>query len=113
METHPPTIWTQAKEVAKFLSVDTYDGIQFGTKRKRTEPIGQASRGHLVTWNRSDHARYAVEEVSPFKALALGKDAHWEQNSHLLYYTATFGMRMKTIIQRTSRRNPVRTPMCP
>ena len=59
----PPAVWTLARTIASTtLRLPTYDGIQFGTMLKRTQPLQHATGGLLITWSRDHRADYVITQ---------------------------------------------------
>lgn len=85
----PPVIWKLALAVANdVLSLDHFDGIQFGTQLKRTKAVALSLFGRLVVWNRNDYKNYSVTEVNPINAIHLDRQqTQWTNISFLMYFT--------------------------
>ncbi len=88
LERNPPYIYRLARDVASaLLSWSGFDGIQFGTQTKRTTVVIGASRGILVTWNRTDRSQYNIQDVKPTSTISLDFDhLHWKHRSYIMYY---------------------------
>ncbi len=86
LENNPPAFWTLAQSVAKALQITAYDGIQSATQLKRTKPVRSVQHGKLVSWNRADHSRYQILDVTPSRSVNLCRElVHWDYISFIMF----------------------------
>ena len=86
LDSNPPPVWTQLKMVAKILKISRYDGVQFGTKCKRTEVVPSSVTGRLLVWHHQHRASYVVVQVQPYKQHLINHYVTWSEASFVLYY---------------------------
>ncbi len=76
-----------AKLVASnVLALNGFDGIQFGTRCKKTQIMPSAAWGKLLVWHSSQRTSYVIKDVSPTRTITLAAFATWQDGSFLLYY---------------------------
>ena len=87
VETNPPKTFQLPKLVAaSVFNFTDFDGIQYGTRCKRTQAMPSASWGKLVVWHSSQRASYVVKDVSPATSITLASHTPWQDSSFLMYF---------------------------
>ena len=77
-------IWSLSQDVCtKVVGMPVCDGIVFGTRLRRIPALKGIESGVLCVWNRRNHQKYMLIEVTPSKDLIINNfvGSDWSESS--------------------------------